>query len=64
MITCMSRYFPNSVIWEHTAVRYSYSSLYTLDGTVKDKFVQVIYHTIGIFVDVFECMYRSKCLLQ
>ena len=30
MITCISRYFPNSVIWEHIAVRYSLSSLYTL----------------------------------
>ena len=30
MITRMSHYFPNSVIREHMAVRYSPSSLYTL----------------------------------
>ena len=33
----VSRYFPNSVIWEHTAVRYSPSSLYyTLANTTLD----------------------------
>ena len=33
MITCMSCYFPNSVIRDHLAVRQSPSSLYTLGST-------------------------------
>ena len=36
MITCMSRYFPNSVMWDHiVVVRYSPSSLYYTLGTTK-----------------------------